>query len=677
MALEKNVISIVHSMAYPGPAKTNAVIRGEAPETYLINSIKKIAEDPYFGGIEITRIKNREHRKKVAKILKDANMVVTYSAQPVQLLNEDHLIDDGDISSLDETSRINAVARIKDCIDEAIELGAVNFALVSGKDPGTSHGLRARREAMRSLVRSLDEICQYADERAAEAGIGRLSIFLEMFDRLDEPGCKNMLIGPTTDAIEIIQELRSVYRRDNLWLMYDLSHMLLMKDTSFDGEDPFVLRKLAPYLGHVHIGTCVLDKDDPLYGDTHPRLDHPKSAVTKELLSEFVKELQAIRYSKGIGFEITPHGDDQSDAIIQTAKSYFDEARNRYDVNYALGGYFFKPRTFFPENLFAAITDVRVQNPGVITKEAAARKRREKLTRDGRLVILACDHPARFVTDVGDNPIGMGDRMDYLGRITRVLIHDEVDGVMGTPDIIEDLFIISAMMRERTGKGLLDDKVILGCMNRAGLAGACFEMDDRMTAFTAESLHRLGLDGAKIMFRLDLNDRYSGRTLTYCAQAITECNAYGLATFLEALPVQKTDRGYQVKLNYIDMIRTIGVASALGDSSQNLWLKIPYVDKYDQVVKATSLPILMLGGASKGSPIDTIESFEKGMGAGSNVRGALVGRNVLYPGVDDPMAVAGAISRVVHMHYTTLEAIKYLASIRGTAMDALISACFD
>ncbi|MGB4670530.1 MAG: TIM barrel protein [Bacillota bacterium] len=351
MALEKNVISIVHSMAYPGPGKTNAVARGEAPETYLITTVKKIADDPYFGGIEVTRIKNRDHRKKVAKILKDANMVVTYSAQPVQLINEDALIDEGDISSIDETSRINAVARIKECIEEAFELGASNFALVSGKDPGTSNGLKARREAMRSLVRSLDEICQYASERAAEIGVGELNIFLEMFDRLDEPGCKNMLIGPTTDAIEVIQELRNVYRRNNLWLMYDLSHMLLMKDSSFDGEDPFVLRKLAPYLGHIHIGTCVLDKEDPLYGDTHPRLDYPNSAVTKELLAEFVKELQAIRYSKGIGFEIAPYGDDQSDAIVRTAKSYLDEARDRYDVNYALGRYFFRPRTFFPENL--------------------------------------------------------------------------------------------------------------------------------------------------------------------------------------------------------------------------------------------------------------------------------------------------------------------------------------
>ena len=673
MALDKNVISLVHCMAYPGPAQSNAVLRGEAPESYLLTTIKKVADDPYFQGIEITRIKNKNHRAKVAKILKDAQMVVIFAAQPVQLINEDGLIDEGDISSLDELNRLNAVARIKSCIDEALELGAVNIALVSGKDPGTSSGLKARREAMRSLVRSLDEICEYASRRGKEAGIGEMNVWLEMFDRLDEPGCKNMLIGPTTDALEVVQELRNIYKRSNLWLMYDLSHMLLMRDASFDGEDPFVLRQLAPFLGHVHIGTCVLDKSDPLYGDTHPRLDYPGSAVTREMLAEFVRELQAIGYTKGIGFEIQPRGDEQSDSIIRTAKAYLDEARDRYDVNYALGAYFFRPRVFFTEYMFEAITDVRVKDPDIILREAEQRKRREKLTYDGRLLILACDHPARRVTDVGDDPIGMGDRMDYLGRIIRVLIHPEVDGVMGTPDIIEDLFIVSALMREKMGKGLLDDKVLLGCMNRAGIAGASFEMDDRMTAYTAKSLKRFGLDAAKIMFRLDLNDKHSGRTLTYCAQAITECNALGLPTFLEPLPVEKTPRGYEVKMDYVDMIRTVGVASALGDSSQNLWLKIPYVEGFDQVARATTLPILMLGGASKGSPIETVESFEKGMGAGANVRGALVGRNILYPGVDDPMAVAAAVSRVVHEDYSTLAAIKYLASIRGTDLEALTS----
>ena len=114
----------------------------------------------------------------------------------------------------------------------------------------------------------------------------------------------------------------------------------------------------------------------------------------------------------------------------------------------------------------------------------------------------------------------MGNRLQYLGRVLRVLAASEFDGVMGTTDMIEDLFIVNYLVRQGGGPSFLDEKVILGCMNRGGLAGTTFEMDDRMTSFTAESIARLGLDGAKIMFRLELDNPDSLATIDYCAKAV-------------------------------------------------------------------------------------------------------------------------------------------------------------
>jgi hypothetical protein len=48
-------------------------------------------------------------------------------------------------------------------------------------------------------------------------------------------------------------------------------------------------------------------------------------------------------------------------------------------------------------------------------------------------------------------------------------------GVLGTPDIVEDLLLL----------GALDDKVVIGSMNRGGLAGTSFEIDDRFTGYDA------------------------------------------------------------------------------------------------------------------------------------------------------------------------------------------------
>ncbi len=339
---------------------------------------------------------------------------------------------------------------------------------------------------------------------------------------------------------------------------------------------------------------------------------------------------------------------------------------------YSIGDYEFKVEEFFPQYIFDMITDVRVNSKEIVTKEAQARKKRGSIAgKDGRLTILAADHPARRIAKSGDDPLIMGDRLSYLGRLLRVIMSPEFDGIMGTPDVIEDLFIVNHLVKEGGGPSFLDEKVILGCMNRGGLSGVVFEMDDRFTAFTAESIKDLGLDGSKIMFRLEVNSQDSGKTIMYCANAVNECTKAGVTTFLEPLPVEKTEDGYSILKNVEDMVKIVGIASALGGTSMNTWLKIPYCDHYEIVARATSLPMLMLGGSSKGNPTPTITEFVNGMKAGKTIRGALVGRNVHHPGKDDPRAVALAINGVVHQGFSVDQSVDHLMESRGKGMDDL------
>jgi DhnA family fructose-bisphosphate aldolase class Ia len=265
----------------------------------------------------------------------------------------------------------------------------------------------------------------------------------------------------------------------------------------------------------------------------------------------------------------------------------------------------------------------------------------------------------------------MGNRYELLGRILRVLTDEEFDGVMSTPDIIEELFMVNYLVRRAGGKSFLDNKVILGCMNRGGLSGTIFEMDDRMTAYTSESIKKMRLDGAKIMFRLETSEKESGATISYCAEAINELNALGIPVFVETLPVKKEDGKYKTIKNADTIIQAIGVASGLGYSSMNTWLKIPYCENFDKVAKATTCPTLMLGGEATGDPTDILKQFVEGMKAGRSIRGVLVGRNVTFPGKDDPLAVASAVSGIVHRHFTVEQAVKHLMSMRGKNMNLL------
>lgn len=338
---------------------------------------------------------------------------------------------------------------------------------------------------------------------------------------------------------------------------------------------------------------------------------------------------------------------------------------------YSVAGYKFDLAKFFPMSIFDRVTDLRVERPGAILDEAKARRRRDTLTLDGKLVILAADHPGRNVTNFGDDPIAMADRQQYLGRVLRVVSNPGVDGVMATTDVIEELFAVQRLVKDAGGPSFLDGKVILGSMNRSGLAGASWEMDDAFTCWTAESIAEYNLDGAKIMFRLEMSEPVCNNTLIACAEAITAMNSYDLPTFVEPLPVVHEDGKYKVKKNPADLMKMMGVASSLGDASRNIWLKIPYCENYAQVVKASTCPLLMLGGESKGDPTGTIADFAAGMQAGKNVRGALVGRNVTFCGDDDPYAVSVAITEVVHKGLTAEQAVEVLMGTRDRGLDAL------
>lgn len=331
----------------------------------------------------------------------------------------------------------------------------------------------------------------------------------------------------------------------------------------------------------------------------------------------------------------------------------------------------FDSNAFLTDGVMAAITEARVSDPDCAWRAAQDRVRRERLTLDGRLAILAADHPARRVTKVGSNPIAMADRRDYLARIVRVLAAGGIDGLMATMDLIEDLLILDSLMAARGGAKLTDGKVLIGSLNRGGLAGTSWELDDPLTGATVRSCAEWRLDGVKILLRIGDGDAGSLKTMLMSAQAVNECNALRLPMFLEPLPVVKTEAGWAVQKEAGALARIAGVASALGDSSRHMWLKLPYAPDYEVVARSTTLPILLLGGESAGDPAPFLRELGAAMGAGPNVRGALVGRNVLYPGDEDPLAMGTAVGGIIHYGWTAEQAVEQMAAVRGTDENAV------
>jgi hypothetical protein len=289
----------------------------------------------------------------------------------------------------------------------------------------------------------------------------------------------------------------------------------------------------------------------------------------------------------------------------------------------------------FPDRV-AEIIETRVRQPGLVAEAAAARRRAASVVGpEGRLVIVAADHPARGSLGAGRERLAMADRADLLERLCVALDRPGVDGVLGTADVLEDLLLL----------GALDGKIVIGSMNRGGLAGAVFEIDDRFTGYDAPAIERMGFDGGKMLLRIDPDDPASAATMQACAQAVSSLAERRLMAMIEPFISHRTDGRVFNDLAPEAMIRALAIASGLGTTSAYTWLKVPVVEDMEQVMAASTLPALLLGGEVADDPESTFAGWQKALRL-PNVMGLVAGRSLLYPADGN---VAAAVDTAVSL----------------------------
>ncbi|THA74554.1 aldolase [Streptomyces sp. A0642] len=280
------------------------------------------------------------------------------------------------------------------------------------------------------------------------------------------------------------------------------------------------------------------------------------------------------------------------------------------------------------------LLETRARRPEAIAEAAQRRRRRPMVKPSGRLMLVAADHPARGALAVRGRADAMANRVGLLDRLLTALARPGVDGVLGTPDVLEDLLLL----------GALDDKVVIGSMNRGGVPGTAFEIDDRFTAYDAASIEEMGFNAGKMLLRIDPTDPASASTLAGCAGAVSDLADRRLPALVEPFWVERLADGRAVNdLRPASMVRALAIAQGLGRTSAYTWLKVPVVDNMEMVMEASTLPALLLGGDPPGSPDDTYASWEKALRL-PTVRGLVAGRSLLYPPDDD---VAAAVDTAV------------------------------
>lgn len=292
-------------------------------------------------------------------------------------------------------------------------------------------------------------------------------------------------------------------------------------------------------------------------------------------------------------------------------------------------------RLFDPASLQRALRD-RPRRPLVAAPSAAGVD--ASVPRDGNLLILAADHTARGMIAVGSDPLAVADRYELLNRLIRGLSVPGVDGVMASADILEELAWL----------GALDSRVAIGTINRGGIKGALWELDDRITAYDPEHIASAGLDGGKLLLRIEFTDPGVARTIEMCGEVVTRLADQGIACMVEPLPYLRDEQGRAfLDTRDEELIRAVAIASGLGSSSAYTWLKIPATDRIEDVAAATTMPILLLGGDPGERAGEVIAGWERAMRA-PNVRGLIPGRALLYPHDGDVEGVVTTAASIVH-----------------------------
>ncbi|TVR34050.1 MAG: sugar phosphate isomerase/epimerase [Spirochaetaceae bacterium] len=290
-------IGLVHFMLW------KECIKGEGD----FSSVSTLLDDPYFGGVEVSWIKDAAGRARVAQAVKQSGKALAFGAQPVLLTQK------LDINHLDEAERSKAVAAVVDVMPQAVELGARGFAVLSGKNVAAADKGRAMEQLVKSLVEIGTKLKQHSD----------IPLVMETFDQLDYG--KNCLIGPNKDAAAIAKEVRKSV--PGFGLMIDLSHLPLQGESSAQAW-----ADAGDYVVHAHMGNCVMNKPDhPMNGDEHPPLCDPDGQNCVDELADYLGVLLNNGYLNKntrpfLSFEVCVYGDWTRDKLLAQCKETLDAA---------------------------------------------------------------------------------------------------------------------------------------------------------------------------------------------------------------------------------------------------------------------------------------------------------------------------------------------------------------
>jgi DhnA family fructose-bisphosphate aldolase class Ia len=241
--------------------------------------------------------------------------------------------------------------------------------------------------------------------------------------------------------------------------------------------------------------------------------------------------------------------------------------------------------------------------------------------------ILAADHRARAVLTTES-------WAEFFGSLAQAL--PSCDGILATAQPLSGL--------AAAGHLTAAHRTYLS-INRTGLAGSVFELDDRLVASVPRAAAD-GWSGVKHMTRIDMDDPITASALELLGQVLEQGSAAGLEALIEPLV---WDQG-RIRRDPDAIVLASVIAHDMG--APVIKVPVPAVAPgaerqraVARVVASVSVPVLFLGGprtaAGRAPVLDEVRDVMEGGGAGM-----AMGRTIYQD--PDPAEAAGLVHDLVH-----------------------------
>ena len=220
------------------------------------------------------------------------------------------------------------------------------------------------------------------------------------------------------------------------------------------------------------------------------------------------------------------------------------------------------------------------------------------------MLILAADHRARGVMTIERYA-------DYVAALRAAL--PSCDGILASAQPLAELSSSGAI---RPGQ-----RTYLS-INRTGLAGTAFELDDRLIASVGRAASD-GWTGVKHMTRIDRSDPLTAGALELLGRVIEEAADAAIDALIECVPW----RDGRMDLDVEAIVLAAVVAGDMG--APRLKVPIPRaepgparIDAIGRIVQSVGVPVLFLGGprgSSRDEVLRGVADVRAGGGAGMAV----------------------------------------------------------